>query len=108
MWAVLRFGAPVVLTDESHPARPALEALSWLAGIGGLLVAVVALVVAVRQGRGRASDGDTSERAVAQSAGGGGVVFSGNVTGGSGSGSTTGVHIGAVGTPPDPSAPARP
>ncbi len=49
VWAVLRFGVPVFLTDENHPARPTLEALSWIAGIGGLAVAVVALVVAMRQ-----------------------------------------------------------
>lgn len=49
VWAVLRFGVPVFLTDENHPARPTLEALSWVAGIGGLAVALVALVVAMRQ-----------------------------------------------------------
>ena len=38
------------LEDERHPARPVVEALSWVAGIGGLVIAVVALVVAVRQG----------------------------------------------------------
>jgi hypothetical protein len=41
VWAVLRFGVPVFLTDEHHPVRPPLEALSWIAGIGGLVVAVV-------------------------------------------------------------------
>ncbi|MFE2756374.1 hypothetical protein ACFXGA_30685 [Actinosynnema sp. NPDC059335] len=46
MWAVLRFGVPAFPTDEKHAARPVVEALSWLAGIAGLVVAVVALTVA--------------------------------------------------------------
>lgn len=108
VWAVLRFGVPVFLTDEKHAARPALEALSWLAGIGGLVVAVVALVVALRQGRDHASDQGTSAPVATQSATGGGVAFHGNVTGGSGSGSTTGVRIGHVSGPPDPPVPAGP
>jgi hypothetical protein len=96
------------LTDEKHPARPVLEALSWLAGTGGLVVAVVALAVAVRQGGGRTSGQDTPARAASQVATGGGVVFNGNVTGGSGSGATTGVRIDRVGVSPGPPAPARP
>ncbi|MCP2249538.1 hypothetical protein [Lentzea aerocolonigenes] len=94
VWALLRFGVPVVLSDANHPARPALEALSWIAGIASLLVAVVALIVALRQ------SGSSTPTATH-----GGIVFTGNVTGGSGSGPTTGVH---VEHPPDPPSPARP
>lgn len=94
MWALLRFGVPVFLSDADHPARPALEALSWIAGIASLLVAVVALIVALRQ------SGSSTPTATH-----GGIVFTGNVTGGSGSGPTTGVH---VEHPPDPPSPARP
>ncbi|MFC6091602.1 hypothetical protein [Saccharothrix lopnurensis] len=113
VWALLRFGVPVVLTEEEHPARPVVEALSWFAGIAGLLVAVAALVVAVRQrSRDNIEVGDepssASSAARTQTATGGGVVFTGDVTGGSGSGATTGVHIGGVEGPPDPPAPARP
>jgi hypothetical protein len=108
VWAVLRSACRVFLTDEKHPARPVLEALSWFAGIGGLVVAVVALAVAVRQGGGRTSGQDTPARAASQVATGGGVVFNGNVTGGSGSGATTGVRIDRVGVSPGPPAPARP
>lgn len=90
VWAVLRFGVPAFLTDEKHAARPALEALSWLAGIGGLVVAAVALAVALRQGRTHASDRDTPVSAVTQAATGHGVVLTGNVTGNSGSGPTVG------------------
>lgn len=108
MWAVLRFGVPVFLTDETHAARPVLEALSWIAGIGGLVVAVVALVVALRQGRDRAATHEVVTPATPQTATDGGVIFTGDVTGGSGPGSTTGVHIGRVGGPPDPPVPTGP
>lgn len=94
VWALLRFGVPVFLSDQNHPARPALEASSWIAGIASLLVAFVALIVALRQG-------GSGTPAVTH----GGIVFTGNVTGGSGSGPTTGVH---VEHPPDPPSPARP
>jgi hypothetical protein len=108
-WAVLRFGVPAFLTDEKHPARPVLEALSWIAGIAGLVVAVVALVVALRQERDRTDLREAVTPAASQTATGGGVIFTGNVTGGSGSGPTTGVHVGQVGGPPlDPPEPARP
>jgi hypothetical protein len=108
VWAVLRFGVPVFLADEAHTARPVLEALSWIAGIGGLVVAVVALVVALRQGRNRAAAREAATSPAVQTAIGGGVVFTGDVTGGSGPGPTTGVHIGGVGGPPDPPVPTRP
>ncbi|WP_175483087.1 hypothetical protein [Actinokineospora iranica] len=49
VWAVLWLGVPVFLTDEKHVVRPVLEALSWIAGIGGPLVAAAALAVASRQ-----------------------------------------------------------
>lgn len=90
VWVVLRFGVPVVLTDEKHPVRPALEALSWIAGIGGLVVAAVALVVALRQGRrDHAGTGHTTSAAAPRTA-----SAAGNVTG---SGAiTAGVVIGPV------------
>ncbi|GAA2996137.1 hypothetical protein [Actinokineospora diospyrosa] len=47
-WAVVRFGVPVWLTNRDHPLRPVLEALSWVAGIAGLLVAIGALVASTR------------------------------------------------------------
>jgi hypothetical protein len=97
------------LADKENTARPVLEALSWLAGIGGLVVGAAALVVAVRQGRRAPADAGTAVPVGAGpvSASGGGVVLQGDVTGGSGSGSTTGVHIGQVGDAPDPSWPAQ-
>ncbi|WP_367134434.1 hypothetical protein [Saccharothrix sp. HUAS TT1] len=104
VWAVLQFGVPVFLTDQTHWARPVLEALSWIAGIGGAVVAFVAL----RQGRDRTAAREVAPPAASQTATGGGVVFTGDVTGGSGSGTTTGVHIGQVGGPPDPPLPTRP
>ncbi|MFJ7212653.1 OmpA family protein [Amycolatopsis sp. NPDC098790] len=42
--AAFRFGLLTWLAEDKHPARPVLEALSWIAGIG-------ALVVALRQDR---------------------------------------------------------
>lgn len=109
VWAVLRFGVPVFLTDEKHEARPVLEALSWIAGIAGLLVAVAALAVALRQGRRHRTavqDAPTPTPAAPQMATRGGVIFTGHVTGGSGP--TTGVHVGQVAAPPDPLVPTRP
>ncbi|WP_158853173.1 hypothetical protein [Saccharothrix deserti] len=108
VWAVLRFGVPVFLADEAHSARPVLEALSWIAGIGGLVVAVVALAVASRQGRDRTAAREVAPPPASQTATGGGVILTGGVTGGSGSGTTTGVHIGQIGGPPDPPVPTRP
>ena len=108
VWAALRFGVPVFLTDEQHPARPILEALSWIAGIGGLAVAVVALAVALRQRPDSVDPYPAANPPAPQTATAGGVVFTGTVTGGSGSGTTTGVHVEGIQTPPDPSAPTRP
>ncbi|MGX7829798.1 hypothetical protein ACTG9Q_32410 [Actinokineospora sp. 24-640] len=48
MWALARFGLLDWVGDERHPARAAVEALSWVAGIGGLVVGMAALVVATR------------------------------------------------------------
>lgn len=107
LWAGLQFGVPIFLTDEKHVARPVLEALSWFAGIGGLVVTVAALVVALRQGVDRPAAHAAVTPAASHTAVSGGVVFTGDVTGGSGSGPTTGVHIGRVGDPPDPSGPTR-
>jgi hypothetical protein len=107
VWAVLRFGVPVFLTDEHHPVRPPLEALSWIAGIGGLVVAVVALLVAARQGRDDTTVRPVTSPSAPQTASGGGVIFNGTVTGGSGAGVTTGVHVGQVGSLPDPPKPTR-
>ncbi|XVS63992.1 hypothetical protein ACQPYE_38060 [Actinosynnema sp. CA-299493] len=108
VWVVLRFGVPVFLADQTHPVRPVLEGLSWIAGIGGLVVALVALAVALRQGRDRAAAREVAPPAASQTATGGGVILNGGVTGGSGSGTTTGVHIDRVGGPPDPPVPTRP
>jgi len=74
VWAVLRFGVPVFLTDEHHPARPALEALSWIAGIGGLAVAVVALVVATRQKPDSVTTHGMATSAASQTTSGGGAI----------------------------------
>ncbi|GAA1315678.1 hypothetical protein GCM10009634_86610 [Saccharothrix xinjiangensis] len=108
VWAVLRFGWLVWLGDEGHRARPVVEGLSWAAGIGGLLVGVGALVVAMRQGRATVADvpavvGSGSSQTVSDQ----GVILNGGVSG-SGSGPTVGVNFGQIGgTPPDPSSPAR-
>jgi len=72
----------------------------------GLLVAVAALAVALRQGRRdhiTAQETPTPTPAAPQTATSGGVIFTGNVTGGSGSGLTTGVHVGRVDVPAGPS-----
>ncbi|MFG1774597.1 hypothetical protein ACGFIX_33880 [Nocardia salmonicida] len=49
VWGALRFGVKQWLADADHPARPILEAVSWLGGIGGFLVAAIALIIAARQ-----------------------------------------------------------
>jgi hypothetical protein len=114
VWSVLRFGLLAWLGDQSSSARPVVEGLSWVAGIGGLLVAVAALVVAVRQGRAPAADAPAASEPVAsQTASNQGVIITGGVTGGSGSGPTVGVNFGRVGDArpeppsPDPPSPAR-
>jgi hypothetical protein len=109
VWAVLRFGLLAWLGDRSSSARPVVEGLSWLAGIGGLLVAVAALVVAVRQGRATTADVPAAAKPVgSQTASHQGVIIAGGVSGGSGSGPTVGVNFGQVsGAPPDPQPPAR-
>lgn len=95
--AVAVRGVPSWMSDKDNPARPVWEAAGWVAGIASLLVAVVAVVIAVRQGRGDPGN------ALAQTASGGGVIINGGVSG-SGSGTTVGVNFG---TPPDPPPPAR-
>ncbi|MEV6827580.1 hypothetical protein [Amycolatopsis sp. NPDC051102] len=108
VWAVLRFGLLAWLGDKGSNARPVVEALSWLAGIGGLLVGVAALVIAVRQGRATAADASAAEPVPSQSASNQGVIITGGVSGNSGSGPTVGVNFGQVGgAPPDPPPPAR-
>ncbi|WP_143023051.1 hypothetical protein [Lentzea jiangxiensis] len=108
VWALLRFGAPIWLIDKEHPARPVLEALSWIAGIGGLVVAVVALVVARRQGRPADLAGASAPSpSVSQTATDGSAIVHGNVMGGAGGGPTVGVNFGQVGGPPDPTGPTR-
>ncbi|WP_143264193.1 hypothetical protein [Amycolatopsis kentuckyensis] len=105
---MLRFGLLAWLGDQGSGVRPAVEGLSWLAGIGGLLVAVAALVIAVRQGRAAADVPAAAEPAPSQTASNQGVVITGGVSGGSGSGPTVGVNFGQVGVaPPDPPSPAR-
>lgn len=103
MWALLRFGALSWLGNDQHPARPVIEGLSWLAGIGGLVVAVWALMVARRQNQTATATGTS----LTQTATGGGVVWNGDVTGGSGSGPTIGMNFGQAGGPPGPTGPTR-
>ena len=109
VWAVLRFGLLAWLGDKGSNVRQVVEGLSWVAGIGGLLVGVAALVIAVRQGRATAADAPAAAEPVAsQSASNQGVNITGGVSGGSGSGPTVGVNFGQVsGVPPDPPPPAR-
>lgn len=111
VWALLRFGVPIWLTDKEHPARPVLEALSWIAGIGGLVVAVGALVVARRQGQPADHAGASAPSApspsMSQTATDGSAIVHGNVTGGAGGGPAVGVNFGQVGGPPDPTGPTR-
>lgn len=108
MWAVLRFGLLTWLGDEESKTRLVVEGLSWVAGIGGLLVGAAALMVAVRQGRADAVGAPVvAEPGPLQTGSDRGVVINGGVSGGSGSGSTVGVNFGQVGAPPDPSPPAR-
>ena len=112
IWATLRFGVLAWLPDGNHPARPLVEGLSWLAGIGAFPLAVITLIVQVRStdrtdaGRSRV---DTSQPA-AQSAGEGGVNLSGGVHG-HGAGPTFGVvsggHVTVNHAPPDPPEPTR-
>lgn len=108
-WAVLRFGLLAWLGDEESKARPVVEGLSWIAGIGGLLVGAAALVVAMRQGRTAATDVPAvAEPMVSQTASHQGVIINGGVSGGSGSGPTVGVNLGQVGGAPlDPPSSAR-
>ncbi len=49
LWAAWQLGALNWLWEENHPVRPVVEALSWVAGIAGLLLGVFALVVSLRQ-----------------------------------------------------------
>lgn len=108
VWALLRFGAPIWLTDKEHPVRPVLEALSWIAGIAGLVVAVGALMVARRQGQPADHAGaSATSPSMSQTATHGSAVLHGNVTGGAGGGPTVGVNFGQVGGPPDPTEPTR-
>jgi hypothetical protein len=109
VWAVLRFGLLAWLGDEGSKARPVVEGLSWVAGIGGLVVGVAALVVAMRQGP-VAVPGvpAVSEPIAPQTASDQGVIINDGVSGGSGSGPTVGVNFGQVGgVPPDPPVPTR-
>jgi hypothetical protein len=107
VWAVLKFGVPAWLTDDKNPVRPVLEALSWIAGIGGLMIAIAALVVARRQ----ASQADNAQIGTnpptSQTAANSGVTLHGNVTGGAGGGPAIGVNFGHVAGMPDPTVPTR-
>ncbi|MGV9364996.1 hypothetical protein [Amycolatopsis sp. NPDC003731] len=49
LWGAWQLGALNWLWEENHPARPVVEALSWVAGIVGLVLGMVALVVSLRQ-----------------------------------------------------------
>ena len=44
-WVVIHFGLLNWLGDAHHPWRPIVEGVSWVAGIGALTVAVLALPV---------------------------------------------------------------
>jgi hypothetical protein len=59
LWATLRFGALAWLSDKDHPTRPVVEAMSWVAGVAGFVVALVALMLARRQAR-DAADADAA------------------------------------------------
>lgn len=60
LWGAWQLDALNWLWEENHPMRPVAEALSWVAGIGGLVVGVAALVVSLHQLR---SDHGTRDRA---------------------------------------------
>ncbi|WP_199750010.1 hypothetical protein [Amycolatopsis sp. WAC 04169] len=49
LWGAWQLGTLNWLWEENHPARPAVEASSWVAGIVGLIIGMVALVVSLRQ-----------------------------------------------------------
>jgi len=49
LWGAWQLGALNWLWEENHPIRPVVEALSWVAGIAGLILGVLALVVSLRQ-----------------------------------------------------------
>lgn len=49
LWGAWQFGALNWLWEENHPIRPVVEALSWVAGIAGLILGILALVVSLRQ-----------------------------------------------------------
>lgn len=48
LWGAWQLGALNWLWEETHPARPVVEALSWVAGIAGVILAVATLIVSLR------------------------------------------------------------
>ncbi|WP_410648051.1 hypothetical protein [Amycolatopsis sp. cmx-4-54] len=49
LWGAWQLGALNWLWEENHPYRPVVEALSWVAGIAGLILGAIALIVSLRQ-----------------------------------------------------------
>jgi xanthine/uracil/vitamin C permease (AzgA family) len=104
--AALWFGWLDWMFDDRHPARPAVEAGSWVVAIVGFLV-TLGLAFRDRRGAAAAAMPPHTLAAVGESAGDGSVT--GGVHG-HGSGQTFGVVNGPVNNgsqPPDPPAPAR-
>lgn len=66
LWGAWQLGALNWLWEENHPIRPMVEALSWLAGIAGLILGVITLIVSLRQLRSDhgAQDGNATRPSV--------------------------------------------
>ncbi|MGW4060859.1 hypothetical protein ACWEGE_21420 [Amycolatopsis sp. NPDC004747] len=62
LWAALRFGVPAWMSDRNHPARLVVEALSWVAGVAGFVVALAALLLTQRQAKEAPEAGRRPER----------------------------------------------
>ncbi|WP_216216904.1 hypothetical protein [Amycolatopsis aidingensis] len=52
LWGAWQFGALNWLWEENHPIRPVVEALSWVAGLAGLIVTATAVIISLRQRQG--------------------------------------------------------
>ncbi|ONI91973.1 hypothetical protein ALI144C_00355 [Actinosynnema sp. ALI-1.44] len=113
VWALLRFGVPVWLSDDKHPVRPVVEGLSWVAAVLGLLLAVAAFVLQLRSQNRSAAAGPVAVDAVqpdGQPVGNRGVSIEGGVHGygpGATFGAVSGGHVNIGESPPDPPGPAR-
>ncbi|MGY6658545.1 hypothetical protein ACXIZN_40950 [Amycolatopsis sp. TRM77291] len=69
-WALWRVGALNWLWVETHPVRPVVEALSWVAGIVGLVFTAAALKISLgqRQSNPQPADASTTQH-IASTAG---------------------------------------